>query len=250
MKPFIFIFLILTFLGPLWITLSGQVDFSADWRTANRVSAKLAPNSKKHNGAIIQVYSARTFSWRGIFAMHTWIATKNKNSDQYKVYQVIGWRQYRGLPALMAEKDVPDRLWFNNEPEILLDIRGEQADKLIPEIIRAAEAYPYPNQYHYWPGPNSNTFTAFIARQVPSLGLTLPANAIGKDFLGDRTFFAKAPSGTGYQISLWGIFGIMLAKDEGLEINLLGLVYGISPKELVIKLPGFGNIGFRQLSRG
>jgi hypothetical protein len=29
--------------------------------------------------------------------------------------------------------------------------------------------YPYPNEYRAWPGPNSNTFTAYIAREVPEL---------------------------------------------------------------------------------
>ena len=72
--------------------------------------------------------------------------------------------------------------------------------------------------------------------------MALPSNALGKDYTGDH-FFVSAPSGTGYQFSLYGCFGIMLALKEGLEINILGLVYGISPAELVIKLPGFGDIG-------
>jgi hypothetical protein len=42
---------------------------------------------------------------------------------------------------------------------------------------------PYPNTYRPWPGPNSNTFLAHIARQVPELVIQLPSNAVGKDHL-------------------------------------------------------------------
>ena len=34
-----------------------------------------------------------------------------------------------------------------------------------------------------WPGPNSNSFTAWIALEVPELGLRLPAKAIGQSWM-------------------------------------------------------------------
>ena len=48
---------------------------------------------------------------------------------------------------------------------------------------RAARSYPWPEQYNAFPGPNSNTFTAWVARQVPTLGLELPFSAIGSGYL-------------------------------------------------------------------
>ena len=222
--------------------MTGHIDFKADYRTANRDSAHIAPDPRNTPEAVIQVYSARTFSWRGIFAVHTWIAVKAKDAQQYTVYQVIGWRLLMNLPPLSIETDIPDRNWFNQKPLVILDIRGKQAEELIPMIHQAALSYPYPNTYGYWPGPNSNTFTAYIARQVPDLHLMLPSDAIGKDFLSPTKIFTYAPSGTGYQLSLNGVFGITLAIQEGLEINLLGMVYGISPVNLTIKLPGLGDV--------
>ncbi len=238
---FLIIFLIIFAIGPLWVLISEHIDFHADWRTAMRGSAHLAPDPEVTKEAVIQVYSARAFNWRGLFSVHTWIAVKAKNAKQYTVYQVIGWRLFRGLPALMAEQDIPDRYWFNNKPGIILDLRGDKAEACVDKIATAAKSYPYSN-YDVWPGPNSNTLPAYIARQVPELGLALPSNAIGKDFLPLFTFFAPAPSGTGYQFSLFGIAGIMLAKKEGLEINILGFVYGISPAQRAIKLPCIGLI--------
>ncbi len=242
MKTFLIIFIFLSLVGPLYILLSGQIDFSADYRTANRESAHLAPDPLKTKEAVIQAYSARAFNWRGIFSTHIWLAVKEKNSHDYIVYQVIGWRLYHGLPALMIEKDIPDRYWFNQKPHVILDIRGERAEKIIPKIDAIAKTYPYSTQYTLWPGPNSNTLPAYIARHVPELQFALPANAIGKDLLTGYQFFAKAPSGTGYQFSLFGMLGILLAKKEGLEINILGLVYGVRFSPFAILLPGIGAI--------
>jgi uncharacterized protein DUF3750 len=70
---------------------------------------------------------------------------------------------------------------------------------MIDKICAAVARYPYPHEYRAWPGPNSNTFTAYIARQVPELGLDLPSNAVGKDFLPGGALFAAAPSGSGFR---------------------------------------------------
>jgi hypothetical protein len=241
MKLIFVLFIILTFSGPLFMLASGHIDFTADYRTANRSSAHLAPDPNKTSDAIIQVYKARAFNWRGIFSVHVWIAIKEKNAKQFTVYQIVGWRLLRNLPPLMIEKDIPDRLWFNQAPSIIYEAHGAKAEAIIPKIIALSARYPFSHQYETWPGPNSNTFPAYIAREIPEMQMTLPSNAIGKDFL-LKGYFARVPSNTGYQFSFHGIFGLLLAMDEGIEINLLGLVYGFSPKLMILKLPGFGDI--------
>jgi hypothetical protein len=240
MKLLFITWLLLTFAGPLWIILTGQVDLQADYSTANRDSAHIAPEPGKTHEAVIQIYTARAFNWRGIIASHCWISVKPARAKNYTVYQVVGWRTYHGLPALTITEDVPDRNWYNAPPRLILDLRGNNAEALIPKIDEAAGTYPYRQPYTLWPGPNSNTFPAYVARQVPELGLALPADAIGKDFLPFGAVFARAPSGTGYQFSLFGIFGILVAKKEGVEINLLGLVYGVKFSPFQILLPGIG----------
>jgi hypothetical protein len=92
--------------------------------------------------------------------------------------------------------------------------------------------------------PNSNTFTAYIARQVPELGLELPSNAVGKDFLPGGALFTTAPSGSGFQFSLYGVVGVLLAVDEGFELNVLGLNIGIDAAVPALKLPAIGRLGF------
>src|SRR5450759_4865903 len=103
---------------------------ASGYRTASRESAGIAPNPIASKEAVLQIYGAATWGWRGWFAIHTWIATKPTNAEDYTVYEVIGWRQRRGLPIVRIEKDLPDRNWYGERPRLLKDFRGNSADKL------------------------------------------------------------------------------------------------------------------------
>src|SRR3546814_7079070 len=48
----------------------------------------------------------------------------------------------------------------------------------------------------------------------------LPPTAIGKDFRGLDGLLGRAPSGGGVQLSLYGLAGVILAPEEGVEVNL------------------------------
>ena len=214
-----------------------------DWRTASREPVGLAPEAAAHPDAIIQVYSARAWGWRGYFGVHTWIAVKPAGAPAYTTYEVIGWRLRYSDSALAIRSRVPDERWFGSAPKLLADKRGPGADALIARIDRAAREYPYPGEYSVWPGPNSNTFTAWVARAVPELEVDLPPTASGKDYLGDR-LVATAPSGSGVQVSLYGLLGFTASGVEGLELNVLGLTFGAGLFPPALKLPILGRIGF------
>jgi hypothetical protein len=221
----------------------GRVN-GVPWYEARRDSTGLAPDPAATSEAVIQVYAARAVAWRGIFAMHTWIAVKPADASRFTRYEVMGFGVSEGAPAVRIDRTGPDNYWFGATPEIILDRRGPGVDAMIEKIRAAVEAYPYPQSYRAWPGPNSNTFTAYVGRAVPELGLDMPANAIGKDYLPNRSLFAAAPSGTGYQLSLFGLAGLLAARKEGLELNLLGLTFGIDVASPGVKLPGIGRLGF------
>ena len=57
-----------------------------------------------------------------------------------------------------------------------------EAELLIADVDAAARAYPWKHYYEAFPGPNSNTFTAWVAREVPELELSLPWSAIGSGY--------------------------------------------------------------------
>ncbi len=215
-----------------------------DWRTASREPTGIAPDPAVTREAVAQVYAARTFGWRGALGVHTWIAVKHTDAPAFTVYEVVGWRAMRGMSAVSISNRPPDGRWFGSAPEILADIRGEGVDAMIDEIDRAAKEYPYPNEYRVWPGPNSNTFIAYLARRVPAFKLDLPPTAIGKDYLPNGGIVAQPPGGKGVQVSLFGLLGFLVGPEEGLEINILGLTFGVDPMGLALKLPAIGRVGW------
>lgn len=223
--------------------LVGMTVMASDWRTASREPAGIAPDPSTTPEAVVQVYIARAFSWRGVFGVHSWIATKPTGAAHFTVYEVIGWRAYAGYSAVAIGERAPDRRWFGAMPEIIADVRGDGVDDLIRRIDEAARGYPYASVYRVWPGPNSNTFTAHVARAVPELKLDLPPTAIGKDYLTNGSLVSATPSGTGYQFSIFGLFGVLAGIEEGVELNLLGLTFGFDPFDPALKLPGVGRIG-------
>jgi len=228
-------------LAIVYVLFSGELGAS-DWRTASRASTGLAPDPAKTPEAVVQVYAARAVGWRGVFGVHTWIAVKHTNAAEFTVHEVIGWRLPRTGNVVVVRNRAPDGYWYGNKPELLGDIRGPGVDAIIDRIAAAARAYPYADRYHIWPGPNSNTFTASILRRVPELRVDLPPNAIGKDYLGWKSV-GITPSGTGGQANLFGLAGVAVGIEEGLEVNVLGLNFGIDPKSLSLKLPIIGRIG-------
>ena len=234
--------LLVLMIGTLVDTYWDRGALASDWRRATRESAGIAPDPATVREAVVQVYVARAFSWRGYFGVHSWIATKPTDADAFTVYEVIGWRALHGYSALSINGRPPDGRWFGAMPRIVAEVRGEGVDAVIERIDARARTYPHTHEYRVWPGPNSNTFTAYVARGVPELKLDLPPTAIGKDYLPEGGVFAASPSGTGYQVSLFGLLGLLVAWEEGLEVNLLGLTFGLDPLAPALKLPGIGRV--------
>ena len=118
------------------------------------------------------------------------------------------------------------------------------AERLIPRIEKAVTDYAYAQDgdYRVWPGPNSNSFVAAILRAVPELRVSLPPNAVGRDFR--KGFYAGlSDSRTGIEVSLYGLAGLKLGWVEGIEVDLLGFVAGLDLRHPAVKLPGYGRIG-------
>jgi hypothetical protein len=192
---------------------------------------------------VVQVYAARTVRWRGYFGVHTWIAVKPEGAAEFTVYEVNGWRLRRSGSAVSVDSRPPDSRWFGSKPDLIAEQRGVGVAELITRIEAAVAAYPYADSYRVWPGPNSNTFVAHVLRSAPELRADLPATAIGKDYLGTQ-WVASSPSGTGVQFNVFGLLGALAGVEEGVEINVLGLTFGVDPLDLALKLPMVGRLGF------
>lgn len=228
------------------LVMAGRLQGYAHWSQARWDSAGIiAARPAAREEALVQVYAARAWGWKGVFAVHSWIVLKHAGSDRYDRYEVVGWGVNQGAPAVRRNRHAADGYWAGNAPELLAERRGVEVETLVQRIEQAIDSYPYPDSYVTWPGPNSNTFTAHLGRKVPELGLELPPTAVGKDYLDKGAFTASTPSGSGYQLSIFGVLGLSLSRAEGIELHLLGLTLGLDPLEPAVKLPGLGRIGFR-----
>lgn len=238
----------LVLLGPVLAGTAGcstlQRAGQAWWELSREPSGQ-APDPATVPEAVVQVYAARTVGWRGILAVHTWIAVKREGAPAYTRYEVVGWGVDRGQPAVRVNRSGPDNYWFGSRPDLLVNRRGAGVEAIIDKIEAAIEAYPYPSTYRTWPGPNSNTFTAYVGRAVPELRLDLPPTAIGKDYLPGGALAGTTPSGTGVQLSLLGLAGFLAGLEEGIEVNVLGLGFGFDPLRPALRLPGVGRLGGR-----
>jgi hypothetical protein len=210
------------------------------WREADWSSTGSLPAAANYPDARILVMTGRTGGWKGVVALHSWIVFKHAGARDWTRYDVVGWGnpvRRNGYP--------PDGRWYGNPPAVLVDISGTEAAALIPKIESAVKSYQYAHagDYRIWPGPNSNTFVASVLRAVPELAVTMPPNAIGRDFR-PIPYAGLSDSGTGVEASLWGLLGVKLGWVEGLELNVLGLVAGLDVRHPAVKLPAFGRIGF------
>lgn len=237
------IVLALLLAGPLLTLAFGRVAVGGDWRTASHRSTGIAPDPAHHGEPIVQVYASRTFGWRGAFADHTWLAAKPANRDRYTRYEVIGWYAGGGRSVVsISDERAPDAEWYGAPPRLLRELRGPDAATVIAALPRAVAAYPHSTTYRMWPGPNSNTFVAHLGRAIPELRLTMPSTAIGKDYVPIDSAVGWSPSHTGVQLSVYGLVGVLAGWDEGLELNVLGLVAGVDFRQPALKLPGVGRV--------
>ncbi len=215
-------------------------DDDSHWSRADWSSTRILPDPQAHEPAMVRVYSSRVGRWRGIFATHSWIVVKDHGASSYQRFDKVGW----GSP-IRVNGYAPDGRWFGNDIEPVFAADGDDAEKLIPRIRAAVEAYAYRNRgdYHAWPGPNSNTFVASVLAAVPEARAALPSTAIGKDFPTNGDWIGWAPSRTGFRLNLGGYLGATFAWVEGVEINFMGLVAGLDIRRPGLKIPGYGRIG-------
>lgn len=238
---------VLFYLAPIAVSAGLYLMRSrgTDWRAADRSSIGLLQPAGQHEAAVVRVFSARTVSWRGALATHSWIVVKEAGAPAYQRFDYTAW----GMPV-WVDRFVPDGRWFGSAPELVFAADGAEAEGMIPRIRATIKNYRYGRlgDYHLWPGPNSNTFVTAVMSSVPEMRASLPATAIGKDFPYDGRWIGLTPSGTGIRLNLGGYFGVTLGWVEGLEVNILGAVAGIDVRRPAFKLPGLGRLGLPSAS--
>ncbi|MCR4265303.1 DUF3750 domain-containing protein [Nitratireductor sp. ZSWI3] len=234
-------FLVIVFLLPASASLGWWAlqDRPASWREANWSASGILPSATADDTPAIYVLAARTGGLKGGLSVHSWIVVKKRAAATYDRYDKVGW----GLPV-RRNAYAADARWYSNTPFIVAAIRGEEAERLIPDVEAAITAYPFSRHgdYGLWPGPNSNSFTAHVLRSVPGLRAELPPTAVGRDYRPGLLAFDHAPDWSSIHLSLGGLAGFAAGVRTGIELHFLGLVAGIDILRPAVKIPGYGRL--------
>lgn len=235
------LFVALTILLPVSVGagLGYARGWPENWKVASWASSGLLPDAASVQPATVMILSSRTGRWKSIFAEHMSIVMKPEGSSKWTRYDVVGW----GNPV-RTDAYAADALWYGNTPRVVYRLQGEAAAGLIPQIEASIGQYPFQKRgsYTIWPGPNSNTFVSWVVRHTPGFAAELPPVAVGKDWLGSGFNVGNAPSKSGWTVSAYGVVGVTLAWEEGLELHVLGSTIGIDVNDFAIKLPALGKL--------
>lgn len=212
-------------------------DNPRSWRDADWSSASVLPAANTSAEPAVYVMAARTGGLKGAVSEHSWLVLKDAGAERYERWDVVGW----GNPVRQNAYDADGR-WYSNVPRIVAKVHGDEAAALIPRLREAIGAYRFSSRgdYTIFPGPNSNTFVATVLRDVPSFKVMLPPAAVGRDYPVDGSLASYDRDRSEFRLSLFGYAGLVIGPEAGLEVNLFGLVAGIDPLDLSIKVPAFG----------
>lgn len=189
---------------------------------------------------LVVVKSARLPSaspWITRFAHHTWIDVKRGSEADWWRAEVQGRGAgvvFEAIDSVLARNDC----WYERRGLRVLAVHAGAAARAIAEQLPAAcialDA-EYAASYLKWPGPNSNTFVADLARAIPQLRYLPDGNAVGKDWSG--WFGAGATtSGTGLHLDT-PVAGAALGLREGVELHLLGFTTAVRLFPPALALP-------------
>ena len=115
----------------------------------------------------------------GFFADHYWFVVFEDGTSAGQRWEVWQTKNAGGHSLGHVHRDLkhPDADVGGGPTRIVSEWRGAAAEKLRC-VLERPEAYPHCQRYHYWPGPNSNTFAAWVLRQA-GIDYPLDGRAIG-----------------------------------------------------------------------
>ena len=118
----------------------------------------------------------------GLFAVHYWfVVFDGGKAERWEVWQTKN-AGGRSIGHLHCDLKAPDDGVGGGPACTAMQWEGEDASKLKDVLVKSVK-YPYCHLYRYWPGPNSNTFAAWVLREA-GIAFPLARKAIGCKYLG------------------------------------------------------------------
>ncbi len=195
-------------------------------------------------GYVAQLRYATLPSAVGFVAVHYWFVTFNPESGEWHRWEVWQEPDVYGATWRHVHKDLmyPDSGVGGGSYVIDKEWRGAVAQDIIA-VLKTSPGYPDRDIYRAWPGPNSNTYIAWVLKQSTAWADLHPMG-VGKDYLG-LVGIGRSTTETGIQLES-PLLGIKAGLRDGLEVHILSLTLGVDILPPAIKTP-FGRVGFTEL---
>jgi hypothetical protein len=194
-------------------------------------SCAARPSQVVENKPVIMLKSVQLpthVAWISRCADHCWIDYYNDD----------GWHRVEVNTSVkdfdIQEDEAFEDVRWGREVALHNTFSGPWAERVAAELKAASEIYPYADNYRAWPGPNSNTFIDWLAKEV-RLPIVLPSNAVGKDYA-SWLRAGITSSQTGLEIDTI-VAGVQAGLTEGVELHLLAMTFGVGFWPPSIKLP-------------
>ena len=122
-----------------------------------------------------------TLPFIGAIAVHHWfVVFDGDDCHRWEVWQT---KNAGGTCIGHVHRDLkaPDAGVGGGPARLAAEWHGETAER-IARVLKDVQRYPYCERYRYWPGPNSNTYVAWVLREA-GVEQRLVRRAIGKNFI-------------------------------------------------------------------
>jgi Protein of unknown function (DUF3750) len=184
------------------------------------------------SACVVQLRYATLPRCLGAIAVHYWFTVFDPASRQWQRWEVWQCKNAGGKSIGHIHCDLrhPDCGVGGGAYRLAAEWDGGAARDICAVLARSQE-YPHWDRYRAWPGPNSNTFVAWVLREA-GLHHSFDPRAIGRDYmglLGMRLSFRPA-----YAQVETPVLGVRISLHVGVEVHLFGLTCGLgwSPPEV------------------
>jgi hypothetical protein len=114
----------------------------------------------------------------GAFAWHYWFVV---SGHRWEVWQTKNAGGASCIGHVHCDLKAPEDGVGGGPSRLAMTWDGEEARRIL-EVLNRIDTYPHCHRYHYWPGPNSNSFVAWVLREA-RIDYPLDPRGIGKNYL-------------------------------------------------------------------
>ncbi len=203
--------------------------------------APFTPVREQPEERVVQMWKTPLPAGLGVISEHHWFLEYDPEAETWHRWELMEEKDLGGTGWGHVYRDLyrPYRTFGGGPAAFVREWRGPQADALSEALARSPE-YPYRQRYIAWPGPNCNTYAAWVLRQA---GVSSPMGpkAIGQDYFGVAGA-GVTPGGTGVQAETASV-GVKVGVVEGAQLHLGEVVFGVDVWTPGLLTP-LGRLGF------